>query len=382
MDGGGAMDEQLEYSHQDYPPDFGNEPYRVASTRRRSRRSVVLLILGAVLILAAGIGAFAILRDASTASPDTAQQSPTPTASAITPPPALPAVDFAFPAPPASASKLGPWTTAAAAPFPGKALFFTGQSQSYGVAVLSDGALRRSSLGSLDPNTSCILQTYAFSPDGTHIVWVRGNLNGNSKSQLVSTDLATLKASALADDVWCVSVGWRANSREITYVKTGPGDNKMLVSLDTGTATLSRGFGSYFAVVPGYTAYNDNGAIVVEDTAGKVVHRVPYVGWEVGFSVQALSYDGRYVGVNFENTDPGRVVTVARVVDTTTGKEIAIPLSDGEHLMTLAFVPDGGMVLQTLAGADVRMRRLDANGRVVASIDLPDDLGPLGRYVA
>jgi hypothetical protein len=117
------------------------------------------------------------------------------------------------------------------------------------------------------------------------------------------------------------SPAWQSDSR---YLEFSRGMSALKVSLDSGEITSGReDLLGYHASVPEFLAYSKDGNIVVENASGVVVHRVPYVGWEnIGFSTQALSYDGRYVGVNFRNTDPDRVETVARVIDMITGKEI------------------------------------------------------------
>jgi TolB protein len=360
----------------------------VRTSRRMGARRAIITGTAAVVLLAGGTAAFLRLGPHQAAPP----AAPTPSAAATrspTPGPSQSApTDFNFPAPPASASKLGPWTSSPADAFPGTALFFAGvPSNTYAVQVLANGAMHTSSLGYLDPGTSCILNTIVFSPDGTHVAWIRGNNQGPNSGQLVSTNLTTLRASAVAESASCgISPVWQSNSRSVDFARSnGAGNNpptQTKVSLDSGETTPGRqDLLTYHAFVPGFLAYPKGGDIVVENAGGVVVHRVPYTGWPVGFSVQALSYDGRYVGVNFRNTDPDRVETVARVVDMVAGKEIELPVPTGQTMVNLQFVPDGGLVMQTTTPAGSTLLRFDRTNTVVAQTTLPPGTGLLMRYV-
>jgi hypothetical protein len=346
---------------------------RTASRRTGVRRAVVAGVAAVLLVV---VGTVAFLRFGPDRSVPPTNPTPTMPTPSTAPSSSAPRSLFNFPAPPSSVTKLGPWTSVPAGAFPGQAVFFASSGGGYSVQILADSALRTSSLGRLDEQTSCILQSITASPDGRSVAWVRGSINV-ANNQLVVSDLYSPRVSAVADNVGCADGPvWSADSWSIDITR---GNVPVTVALDSGTTTRQpdklRGYHEY---VPGLMAYQADGHIVVENATG-ILHRVPYNRWPtVGFSVQALSYDGRYVGVNFRNTDPDRVDTVAQVVDMTTGQEIKLPVPAGQNLADLQFLPDGGMVMQTTN----RLIRFDRTNAVVAQIVLPAGTGSLMRYVA
>jgi hypothetical protein len=122
------------------------------------------------------------------------------------------------------------------------------------------------------------------------------------------------------------------------------------------TATPPAGLGPWSSSpapsLPGTTYFvlvGEAGAIVVETAGGTVRYRVPYDigGCSGGFTVHGVSGDGHYVGVNYAPSDPGGVAGTMRVVDMTSGREIALPgPSPSQALSHVLFLGDGGLLVQ------------------------------------
>jgi hypothetical protein len=125
------------------------------------------------------------------------------------------------------------------------------------------------------------------------------------------------------------------------------------IEVDTGAFTpLDERFAGYVAWSANgeFVAYGDAGAIVVQTVGGTEKYRRPYdIGCcSGGFTVQGVSGDGRYVGVNYAPSDPGGVSGTMRVVDMTSGREIALPgPSPSQALSHVLFLGDGGILVQT-----------------------------------
>lgn len=360
---------------------------RSIRTSRRLKHQRVLLSSAAAVVLLAGGAAIALADMKATVPQPPAVTTPatsmsasgSPSISATPPKP----TDFAFPPPPSSAATLGPWRSAAAESLPGKAYFYDEVDQ---LAVLGDGQFRTSRLEGLSP-ASCIRNTLTISPDGTHVAWVRGTMDG--PGQLVTTVLTTGRSSALADRASCgggSGPNWRADSRAVKYwSEDGLGWRD--VNLDTGAKADVPAWGEYRAVVPGHTAYRNlyqqASGIVVEDDQGSVVHTLQYdSGWHFGYNVLGLSYDGRYVGVSQRYTDIRNQRAAVRAVDVTTGKELPLPLPTGDTMKSFLFLPDGGVLIQsTRTNGRERMTLTNAGLNVTAQTDLPKGAGLLLRYV-
>lgn len=351
---------------------------RALRTSRRLAVRRTLLTSSVALVILVGISIVALARHGGgqavvpTDPSPTHSMSPSPITSQTTS--TTLATDFNFPAPPPSATGLAAWKSTSAQSLPGRA-YLLAEGATAAIAVLGDGQVRTSSLGALGL-TSCILNSIVFSPDGTHVAWVRGDVFGDG-GQLVSIDLGTRRSSAIGEGASCAGGSgpkWRPDSRSVIFDQSaGTTVTVSEVSLNTGATTaLPREWWGYRAMVPDFNAHAGSiNSVVIEDASGAVVRTVTYDGYgtSIGLSVQGISYDGRYVGLSHRNTDQSVVRSIAVVIDTSTGQKVKLPIPAEEQLMNVKFVRDGGMLVQSRrSNGTLRLSLVAANGTVTASI--------------
>ena len=352
------------------------------TSRRRTRRKAILASLTVVAVLAgAGVVAWAAADRRSDIVPvgptpsATASPTPSPSASASTSP--------AFAPLDPSATHLGPWTLKPGPSLPGQVFMF---SHPYGegpasISILAGGQLRTSSLGYLAA-TSCIANSYVFSPDGTHIAWVRGSLDIPG-GQLVSTDLATRASVVIADGVSCRgahSPKWSADSRSIIYNRLeGGAEIPRQTSLDTGQTTLLPGGQGAFegATTKNFRAYGaTNGEIVVVDPNNNIVRKAYNSGGGgLTWLVIGLSEDGRYVTLRPRLNDPYRQAQGKIVFDTVTNTDVtpSVPPASGIQysIVHVILLPAGRMLVQMVRpDGSHYLDLLAADRTIVASAEL------------
>jgi len=310
------------------------------SRRIRNRRAVVGSSL-AVALVVAGV-AFVARPGRHEALPPvapTVTQAPTPEPTATVPSGITPS--------------LGPWSAEEANSLPGTTFFLltadgsSPDSWLIGVGILGDGQVRTRWFGEM-PRANCLGTTLSISPDGGQIAWLVGDAGG-AGGELMVASLSGGAPRRLAGPIGCGNRPyWLPDSRSVAVFTPDRGFGR--IDVETGAfAPLPERFAGYVAWAANgeYVAYGDRGAIVVETAGGTVKYRVPYdIGCCTGgFSVQGVSIDGRYVGVNYAPSDPGGVRGTMRVIDLTTGREIALPgVSSGQTLSDVLFSGDGLLV--------------------------------------
>jgi len=313
------------------------------SRRIRNRRAVVGSAL-AVALVVAGV-AFLARPGRHEALPPvapTVTQAPTPDPTATVPSPISPT--------------LGPQSVWAAQSLPGTTFFLltaNGESPDslrIGIGTLGDGQLRTRWFGDM-PRSDCLGPTLSISPDGTRIAWLVGDAGG-AGGEVVVSSLSGGAPRRLAGPIGCgTRPYWLPDSRSLAVFTPDRGFGRIDVETDA-FAPLPERFAGYVAWSANgeFVAYGEGGAIVVETAGGTVKYRVPYdIGCCTGgFSVQGVSIDGRYVGVNYAPSDPGGVGGTMRVVDLTSGREIGLPgVSPSQALSHVLFAGDGSLLVQT-----------------------------------
>ncbi len=341
------------------PVDLGERVLR--GSKRRSRLQALAVSAVAAVVATGGVAFAFAPRSSDTVSP--AESNP-----AITAAPAPSSAAPSSPAPDAATSsgtsgvgatgklKLGPWTTAnGTSSLPGTLYYLSGSSsENLKINILAGGKLRTATLqGPMGP-IDCARQSIVFSPDGAWVAWVEGDNTHLVGGTLVVASLTgAVQKVPMTGAVLCDGghgPKWMPDSRRLV-VNTGTGVG--IVDIESGeVAPAPAVWGNYLGFSPNgaYVAYGEQGTIVVTTAAGAVVKRVPYdinccTG---GFSVQAVSDDGRYVGVSWENSDPGTVRNAIRIVDMNTAKEVDLgrtPPSGGS--IELLFSTDGDRLFIT-----------------------------------
>jgi hypothetical protein len=327
------------------------------SRRLARRRAIVVTTAAAVAVLAVAGVAFAIApRGSNPVFPSTSTPAPAPTSplapstAATGAPSSTPSSAGAVSFPPAR-YRLGSWSTSDRASLPGTLYYVTG-GDPVRLNVLGGGKLRTAALQGTLAEHDCARQSIVFSPDGSLVAWVEGDNEQLTGGKLVVAGLAGGTAHVVYNGLVNCAGGsgpkWMPDSKRLV-VTVADGSTVKLVDVTTGAVTAGpSAWSGYLAwsANGSYVTYGDQGKIVVARPDGTVVKRVPYdinccTG---GFSVQSLSNDGRYVGVSFENSDPGTVRGAMRIVDLSSGKE----LNDGR------VPPSGGGISYLLAG-DLRV---------------------------
>jgi hypothetical protein len=219
-----------------------------------------------------------------------------------------------------------------------------------------------------------VTDSFVFSPDGHSVAWVEANIgNGDGIGPLVVvTDDGP--PTVIAARVVGGLPTWMPDSRRIIVTVPGLGLGTLDVT-NRRFAPAPAAWNGYVAWSLGgaYVAYGETGKIVVARADGTVVHRVPYdinccTG---GFSVQSVSPDGRYVGVSWENSDPTQVRGAIKLVDVTTGKEVALPAQATGSVVDIIPLVDG-LFIRTASSSGAQTARLfAADGHQLMATPLP-----------
>lgn len=251
---------------------------------------------------------------------------------------------------------------------------FDGQSH---LRVLSGGAARTV----LTPKTGgCAL---AVSPDGSRLVW--GTSDGGGPGDLVVASADGSRQRTLLRGISCQGGNgpfWLPDSRHLLVSRS---DEPGRVLVDVTTAAVSgtplAGTDGYVAWSPSGTvvAYQQENTIVVARPDGSVIRRVTH-GDETpagGFSLQGISDDGRRAVVGFNNTDPTQVRSGFRLVDTVTGKNLALPKGippSGEQKPALYPLAGGQLLVRAPQGGTHRLYLVAADGTIRDRVAEPASL--------
>ncbi|MEU7171180.1 hypothetical protein ABZ949_06780 [Micromonospora tulbaghiae] len=221
----------------------------------------------------------------------------------------------------------------------------------------------------------------AASPDGKRMSWVDG------AGAVWVSDLDGSERRKLRDGVdnMCWSPVWMPNSLQLVVRLTAGGDTGVL-DASSGKFTKVTGFDGCHAVfaADGTLAFADgsDGTIVLTDRNGKTRRTVPDLGAKgsryVSFDLSSLSPDGGRIALfridrNGTYGDAARDLLVNAVLDTRTGKEVALPL-EGRQLQQVFFQPDGSMVVRVRSGGGHAVILVDPAGKKITERAEPSAL--------
>lgn len=220
-------------------------------------------------------------------------------------------------------------------------------------------------LATIPSPTFGVPNSLTLSPNAGLLAWVQAPDGG--KGDLYVAEVAGSGRHKVAGGVYDAgwAVRWSADSRTVA---TSAG----IVDVNSGKVTK----GKLTAQSRGgdFRAYGDGKAVVVTDGAGKELRRVPFTTackeCEGGRpAVVSVSIDGRYVSIANSPTDASRADAAYTVLDTTTGKAVALPKFSG-----MLFQTDGSFVLRVGAEGSRKLVLTDAAGTVLAETAEPAEL--------
>ncbi|MET7469046.1 WD40 repeat domain-containing protein [Micromonospora sp. NPDC005686] len=221
----------------------------------------------------------------------------------------------------------------------------------------------------------------AVSPDGKRVAWA------DEAGAVWVSDLDGSGRRKLRDglDNLCWSPVWLPNSQQLVVRVTAGGDTGLL-DASSGKFTKVTGLDGCHAVFAanGTLAFADgsDGTIVLTDRNGNGRRTIPDLGTKgsryVAFDLSSLSPDGRRIAlfrIDRSGTygDAARDLDVNAVLDTRTGKEVALPL-EGRQLRQVFFQPDGSMVVRVRSGDGYTVILVDAAGKKLAERAEPSAL--------
>jgi len=258
---------------------------------------------------------------AACATPESAA-APASTPTATSAPTASPSASDA----PATGSLIGKWTTTTVPASPVKLVYTTDDDT---LNVLEGTTLKSAKL-----QRTCFNGVFQVSPDGRRLACSE-TPSPDDTSRCDKLTVAALDGSServIARGVSCDGGGiarWLPDSR---HLRVRGDKGILLLDATTGaTQKLDDTYFDYIAWSPDgrYRAYRTQAGKLVVTEGSKIKHSVAYdihccTG---GFSVHAVSPDGRYVAVNYLNSDPSFVRGAARIVDAVTGKEMPVGVS-------------------------------------------------------
>lgn len=221
----------------------------------------------------------------------------------------------------------------------------------------------------------------AASPDGKRVSWV-DDAGAAWVSDLDGSERRKLRGGV---DNTCWSPVWLPNSQQLVVRLTAAGDTGVL-DASSGKFTKVAGFDGCHAVfaADGTLAFADgsDGTVVITDRNGKTRRTVPDLGAKgsryVSFDLSSLSPDGGRIALfridrNGTYGDAARDLLVNAVLDTRTGKEVALPL-EGRQLRQVFFQPDGSMVVRVRSGGGYAVILVDAAGKKITERAEPSAL--------
>lgn len=194
---------------------------------------------------------------------------------------------------------------------------------------------------------SCARNSVTVSPDGKKVAWVNTGLERLDGDLFLGT-LGGAPAKKVAGHILCGGTGptWTPDSRSL-LVTQRDGDRLTTgrIAADSGAFAPGADPGRVWSADGAFVARKDKSTVTIAKADGTVVRTVNYKpDWAEceGWLPQTLSADGRYLTAGYAACDPSRMLSVERLVDTTTGKEIALPVQKPERLY---FRADGSMIV-------------------------------------
>ncbi|WP_433211430.1 hypothetical protein ACQP00_50495 [Dactylosporangium sp. CS-047395] len=195
----------------------------------------------------------------------------------------------------------------------------------------------------------CVRNTVKVSPDGKRIAWVQGAAGDTSGlGTLMTSAIDGTGKKTLGTAILCLgtnAIRWSGADKLVVR----KGEPQQVVDVRTGTATTldQREFqaaspdGSW-----GARQVNDE-RTVGNGQQTRAYHYTPdpvqaehHDGWEAN----GVSKDGRYITLGWKGTDPSREDDSFAVLDTTTSKVVALPVSG--DVRRVLFTADGTVLVR------------------------------------
>ncbi|WP_433081168.1 hypothetical protein ACQP1P_45280 [Dactylosporangium sp. CA-052675] len=217
----------------------------------------------------------------------------------------------------------------------------------------------------------CVSQTITVSPSGKRLAWVEGSDDLNGTLKVADTDGS--HRQTLGTGVLCLGADtliWKGDD-QLVLTK---GNQQHLVDIATRADTA-------LPTTEQVESYSPDGSKVAKTVGqqrvanGKSYKYTPPAAMAEhhdGWSARGLSADGRYVAAGWKGTDPSRRRDTFTIVDTTTGKAVALPGSGEKNYVVFTA---GGLVLAHQAGQTVIFdARLQHQGEIRDPAGLQDAL--------
>ncbi|WCN81564.1 TolB family protein [Micromonospora sp. LH3U1] len=348
-----------------------------ASRRLGIQRAVATSAAALVLIAAAAGTAFAIRPNQSpTPLPaDTPSVTPTPTPSA-NPTPSTSTSD-APGSPPSSGSDTNTPTVKIGKLFYGPAEVTGAENANLRSWRPGDNPVRLLALPELAWKGNA-----SISPDGRRVAWV--DSDGKSNNLFVANADGSDKQKVRSGvDPYCVTAVWSPDGRQLLFRETkandagGPGRYGVLDVRSTAKTvrwwtTEPDACHALWSADGQTIAMNTNLGVTLYGTDGTTRRVVPGFsrdGWRSN-DVASLSPDGSRIALLREKPggddgDVARDLRVNVVLDTRTGKTIALPLG-GRELRQVYFQTDGVMVVRVQAGSGYAVLLVNEDGRKIS----------------
>lgn len=235
------------------------------------------------------------------------------------------------------------------------------------------------------PDMSAVVNANV-SPDGRRVAWVDTADGGQGTLYLQNVD-GSGKQSLRADvDPNCVPPTWSPDSRHLLFREVKPsGEPGRHGVLDTrgGKDTVTWWAGENLGChglwsADGQTiAMRVDGEVALFDPDGRQRRTVPGFSRSAGWcdDVTSLAPDGSRIALyrpkpGEDGTDVARDLRVNSVLDTGTGKQVALPLG-GRTLRQVYFQTDGSMVVRVQDGSGYAVLLVDEDGRKISETAEP-----------
>jgi hypothetical protein len=216
----------------------------------------------------------------------------------------------------------------------------------------------------------CVENSLVVSPDGGSVAWVSGTGPDSVRGVLTVARLDGTNQHTV-DTIVCELDDTNWTPDPLRLRATAQGATRVDVDPATGATVPAPQDFSVWSANRAYRAYQATSGgrpLVVEDASGQSVHRVDYTGdnQTCGYSIRALSDDGRHVIIGDCNTDPDRVLFGRVLLDTVTGRPVDLPDPDA----TVLGFAGGNVVLRTATGLVL----VDPSGRVLDRVAAPAEV--------